>query len=301
MTVTEPNNYLYDENGNALVPENLLKGFFITPPEVHLDKERDVLQFPVPQQDQEGKISLTFSNDHNFSYAEIVNEFAFAGWKYKEPEFDQTKLLEEILKLHDAAQEYILKFAKKWGPLWKCIKHKKCFMNTDFFKEEGQCLWCPEERIEDYRILSRMMRAIVNSKSDEMVEFIKSMGEDYFPEECDFEKRTFNIIKELPDVSDGLMVILFSIFFQINHLTICMDWGPNKEDETEKHKHKHGSVPLVEFNTGLGYVRIAMLALSHKMWGTKELVVCSKCHEPYFRMKRNARKGQKNYCPDCRK
>jgi len=296
----ENNEFVYDENGDSRIPRSYLKGALLIPPDVVLDKERDVLQFPVLKNKKDGQRESEFSNDQHLSYVDIVETVLFAGWKFRKPEFDKAILLQDIFQLEKASQEEILRFAKKWGPLWKCTKHKQCFMNPYPFKQDGQCLWSPEEKVEDYRTLSKLMNAIAITKSDKMVELLKAWGKNMFPEEYGFENAIFKSVLDMPHNTNQLMARLFSLFFQVNLLTVSMEWGLGKEEETRKYKHKHESSPTIEFNTGLGYVRIGMLSLFHNLSGTSGLAVCSECNEPYFRKERNAKKGQKNYCPKCR-
>jgi hypothetical protein len=79
------------------------------------------------------------------------------AWKRWQLKTDTTELLNDFLKLahEDTTEKRVLKFAERWGPLWRCRQQicagdfPPCYVYMD---NTEYCFWSPYEPIDEYRM-----------------------------------------------------------------------------------------------------------------------------------------------------
>jgi hypothetical protein len=56
----------------------------------------------------------------------------------------------------------------------------------------------------------------------------------------------------------------------------------------------------LEVAPGLGFLPAVWQQVASALAGGRPIALCSACATPYFRGRRAAKRGQRNYCPTCR-
>lgn len=212
------------------------------------------------------------------------------GWELKK---DHTGLLDDLLKLAEAdiKPETIVKFAKKWGPLWLCRnpKHSDCFWTPDKAHQRGlgplpggNCLWGPKEETAEFVRNALAVTAALNAAAESKLnrripaplwEFLGA--ED--PRRCaDFT------------IEEQRILLAYFIDDQMSRLgntTLRISWYEEK--------------PTLGFHTGLGFLAAAWTQVAQSLCGVHGMYQCSGCGVFYVRTKRKPREGEGNYCDEC--
>lgn len=256
------------------------------PPEVKLDKWPDTngldcVLFLVPPEWMErlpvpGNPFILVTDDGD-------NVLEKVGWRRKE---NTEGVLNDFVKLADATDEEILAFAKKWGPLWLCVKHRDCIWSPNSVRvkwngKEDCCLWVPAEPLHLYRRYARMARAILNAAyclvEGKPVPTSLWVEAGWSGEESQF------------DVALQRFFLASSVngWLSNSDVTLWLNWGSEVR-------------PRLSVDTGWGCFQKIWLELAQCLTGARQLCVCDMCNRLYVRYGRKPQAGRKNYCPDCR-
>jgi hypothetical protein len=244
-----------------------------------------------------------------------------AGWKRKIPTDDEmSSLLGEFLEIanakNDKVEEVVLKFVRKWGPLWSCANHPAigCTgwipqpysyeMSTEY--DEGKCVWVRSEPIILFQAMSKQVEAAI-----QIAGFIANN------QPVPFE--LFLILDDLRATNiwvlkDGLEVTLMgkddlsrqmqvrSLLSTINHYLstsnspgFAVTWASKRESSTTRYKLQ------MAVNTRWGFLPLVWLQLAQNITGSKGIYRCSGCDKWFVPTKRKPPEGRNHFCESCGK
>lgn len=213
----------------------------------------------------------------------VLNILESIGWVKKE---ETEGVLNDFVKLAEGTDEDILAFAKKWGPLWICVKHQDCIWspNRMKFKWEGgidSCLWFPAEPLYFYRHYARLVKAILDIASYLLEGKPAPPSLWKMAGWCEEENKF--------DVTIQRFFLASSVngWLSGSDVTLWLKW--DKEQR-----------PRMNIDTGWGCFQKMWVELAQCLAGVRQLCVCDKCNQLYVRYDRKPQKGRKNYCPTCR-
>lgn len=182
-----------------------------------------------------------------------------------------SELLGNFIRLHDADDDRILKFARKWGMLYLCEHGLPARHTGDVCLPLGKWIGLNgrnHEPIEGWRIYSRKAHELLNEAA-KLYEEIRNRNIDH-----DLLNRQGRVAKDIQLWLDqaGTNVEFF--------------WAENKQ------RVKLGTHSL------FGALSVQLMALVSK---TRGLAICSNCGEIYI-PSRSPRTDQRNYCDkeECR-
>lgn len=255
------------------------------PPEVQLGKWPDAkgnlldcVLYPVPHK---WKPYLPLPGEPFLEGVEFGNDLKEIGWTTRE---DTRGLVNEFVRLADAPDEKVLAFARKWGPMWLCVKHRDCLWDVvsvrlrwDGSKE--CCLWFPAEPIQFFRRYAGITKAVLDIAAH-LIEG-KPVSASLWREAGWCEKEA-----EF-DIATQRFFLASSISGWLGQgIHLWVSWGKEKR-------------PTLAVDTGLGFLRRVWLEIVQCVTGAKQLSTCDCCGRPYVRYGRKPQAGRKNYCPDC--
>lgn len=211
--------------------------------------------------------------------------FKKIGWTRKET---TTGLLDEFIELVSLANTKGIKksyfaFAKKWGPLW--IPHKlgnAQFEADNYYKDLPFAPWV--ESIEVWagyalKIKTALLIAILLNRGDPVVaemwhDLHGSTDPGYsVPENVEEQRKWFEIFFNMQTAID----------YDVSYF---LDWSNDK--------------PKIGLRANTGFLSAGWFQLLQAVT-MQTLTMCDGCGKAYDREKRKPKKGQNNYCKDCRK
>lgn len=270
---------LFDENGN---PIGHLRGshYILSPPGIEIvEKDSEsMVQYPLPDK---GDYIRAGEHGEEYIYLDFFQALLFIGWKKKE---NTDGVLEDILRLTNGKEEKVRKFVLKWGPIWKCYKHKseECFANPTALSSD--CLLT--NSIEQFIRLAQTVEAVLK---------IAEKLRDDKPA----PKRLWDnlaTVLENPNISrheEALSVQRLLIGAMINKY-ISSPCGPGVQID-----YVTSNTPKLTISTGIGFYYAMWIKLAETIAGAKGLDTCDGCGRVYIRHKRKPQKGRASYCDKC--
>ncbi len=269
------------------------RGGIWVPPEAKLEfvEEKPHIFYPVPQ-NWPSTISIQQLN---------FEELKKLGWTYKE---NTDRLLDDFIALANATPNKVLKFVKKWGPLWACVSHSTHKADlagvmgveiVSFIHPVGPlhgdaalgfswCSWVPAEDVSTFVREAKRAKAALSiytclklKKEEDPTDWatLGFVGKLKFADTASAEEKKF--IKKMflcRFVESRLNEVGFSIDPQNLKLQIVSD---------------------------LGFIRAAWLQLAQAMTGMRGVYVCDGCGKVYVRALKKPAEGKFNFCPECGK
>jgi hypothetical protein len=210
-----------------------------------------------------------------------------SGWRLRE---HADGLVEDLVALaHDPQTSGVVRFAKKWGPVWKCWnpRHGECLWSKIWMAHSSRtrCVWSNVEPVDLFIAEARRFEAIVTA-SDKLrgghpvpPDTWKQIAWDHFSDASN---------SKLPLSTQRWM--LAAVIAQRLEL---LPGAP----VLSVHVVKSGAIKLA-VESGWGFIRAAWLQVAQLISGTKNLYICDNCGVAYER-KREAKRGQHHFCPTC--
>ena len=283
---------LMDDEGRLASPVGARGGIWV-PPDAKLEfvEGKPYIFYPVPP-NWPSTISIQQLN---------FEELRKLGWTYKE---NTDKLLDDFVKLANATPNKVLKFVKKWGPLWACVSHSTHKANlADVLGVEivslihpigplhGDaalgfcwCSWVPAENVSSFVREAKRAKAALSiytcfklGKEEDPNDWgtLGFEGKLKITDNASAEEKNF--IKKMllcNFVESRLSEVGFSIDPQSLKLQIVFD---------------------------LGFLRAAWLQLAQAMTAMRGIYVCDGCGDVYVRALKKPVEGKFNFCPQCGK
>lgn len=265
------------------------------PPEVQLakmdgnsdDDPMDCIVYPLPEEWEEeliplpGELSISSPSGKTYS---LLRSLKSIGWKVRE---DADGVLNDFVKLAEASNEEILNFARKWGPLWLCMKHEECLWSPFSARtlrdgEKDCCLWFPMEPASVYRRCGRQVKTMLDAASFLMANkpvpswLWRAIGGSGKESESSIPYQRLSLAFQVTKLLKQSQ-IRFSFWW----------------DEA-------AARPSLEIAVGWGCLPKVCIELAQCLSGAKQLCVCDRCGKAYVRYDRKPQAGRNNYCPECR-
>jgi hypothetical protein len=244
---------------------------------------------------------------------DIVESLCAKGWRYKFVQGGESAgLVRQFLALADLkvddanANESVMNFTRKWGPLWLCPMHQDCFWSPPSiskphaFNLQHYCRWFPSEPV-----------IIFIAKAKQAETAIKIAGRLADKEPVPIEDwRTLCAGSTLPgfgrspDGTTGTLVgktetdlqYQQSYFaWQINKFLSVTNGPGFRFLWSAKKRH-----PVMVQDTGLGFFRLIWFQIAQILSGANGLYKCHECQGHYIPT-RKPRERDKHYCLDCGK
>ncbi|HOB11102.1 MAG TPA: hypothetical protein PKY47_04970 [Acetomicrobium sp.] len=281
---------LTDDEGRLASPVGARGGIWV-PPDAKLEfvEGKPYIFYPVPK-NWPSTVSIQQLN---------FEELKKLGWAYKE---STDKLLDDFVALANATPNKVLKFVKKWGPLWACVSHSTHKaelagvmgveivsliqpvgpLHGDATLGFSWCSWVPAEDVSTFVMEAKRAKAALSiytclklKKEEDPTDWatLGFVGKLKFAGTASAEEKKF--IKKMflcSFVESRLSEVGFSIDPQDLKLQIVSD---------------------------LGFLRTAWLQLAQAMTGMRGIYVCDGCGKVYVRALKKPAKGRLNFCPDC--
>lgn len=228
-----------------------------------------------------------------------MTAFLFEGWDILSlSATDTSTLLEEFIRLADPMAVQVKRFVETWGPLWICDKHGRhsheCPSPSFLFDgpSDSGCSWTPRERIEDFQIAAREVRAVLSIAASLVHDEI-GKAEDWAA--VGATSLDLGPIRKREGILDTLWVDRYEISNLIcDRLSfygpsLSFDWGDND------------SRPVLSVNTGFGFLRLVWLQAAQCIAGARDIYTCDGCGVVYIRDggRRRPKEGCRNYCGKC--
>jgi len=269
------------------------RGGIWVPPDAKLEfvEGKPYIFYPVPK-NWPSTISIQQLN---------FEELRKLGWTYKE---NTDKLLDDFVKLANATPKKVLKFVKKWGPLWACVSHSTHKaeladvtgveivslihpigpLHGDAALGFCWCSWVPAENVSSFVREAKRAKAALSiytclklEKEEDPNDWatLGFSGKLKFAGTASAEEKKF--IKKMflcSFVERRLSEVGFLIDPQSLKLQIVFD---------------------------LGFLRAAWLQLAQAMTAMRGIYVCDGCGDVYVRALKKPVEGKFNFCPQCGK
>jgi hypothetical protein len=200
------------------------------------------------------------------------------GWH--RVDFDPSAALREFIALNDV--EGARRFAAKYGPLWACAAHPyPCFWKgVDPDLDPRRCRWVPEEPLDWWLAAARMLRSVLVA-ADRL-----RNGQRLRPE--DWNGMGWKVPEEpFPALEAEALFVASRINGALWDYGVYLGLGIRDGAHFEP-----------ELNAGLGFLPSLWQQIVATIAGGR-LAVCSSCAWPYIRMGRAAKRGFRNFCPEC--
>jgi hypothetical protein len=232
------------------------------------------------------------------AYVRIENDVFYYGYYDDKgrpvlaPARHRRGLLEQFVKLADAPATAIAAYARRWGVLQICPKHRRPGAYWHRSEEGKACRpmgWPgePYEPIARWRDCARHVRALLN------VVAAVHLGELGRREDWDILYENDLVYAGDPHVLDdfNLKIARFVIswiiqgWLQLVHVMPFLDWNDPQH-------------PTVRLGGGrlTGAIALELLFITAR---TDGLAICAACGIPYVPRPRRPRAGERTYCPDC--
>jgi hypothetical protein len=219
------------------------------------------------------------------------------GWQRKvlDPYTETSTLLDAFLRLaepetldDDTLEAYaqrVAQFVTTWGPLWVC----RNYSHTGFChwsgrgvieRPENPCAWSPTEEIREFHPHARRVRAVLEAAS---------------------ALRTDRPIpkKLLPWLR---MPATASIAEQWDQLAFVVNgalWAHG--GATIDLRVRQGSGLGLVIHSGTSFLGAVWMQVAQALGNAKGVLQCDSCARWYFRTGRRPKRGQKQFCPECKK
>lgn len=228
-----------------------------------------------------------------------MRKFLFEDWDMLSHSGTDTSLiLEQFLKLVEASAEQVKRFVETWGPLWVCDKHgrehSKCPAPSMVFDHDidSDCSWTPRERVEDFQIAAREVKAVLSIAASLMQGKI-GKAEDWAAVRATsldlgpIGKRDGILDKIEIDRIDLSCIICDRL--SLHGPSLAFDWGGTD------------SKPTLSVNTGFGFLRLVWHQVAQCITGARDIYTCDGCGTVYIRDsgRRRPKEGSRNYCLKC--
>jgi len=196
-------------------------------------------------------------------------------------------LLRDLTALRDGSDEDVLRFARKWGPVWSCSVHAGCLWNPTTLRPEAprtrtSCAWTPEESVTEFRMWGARVAAVLEIYA-RLQSGEKTRSEDWFLMDDDGGN------SRLPPESQRVMLC-----GAINDY-LCAPEGPLFRLRWYDEERARLTI-----DAGLGFCRVAWMLVAQVIGGAAGVYICSGCAKAYVREKRPG-EGRHNCCDDCGK
>lgn len=202
-----------------------------------------------------------------------VNEWP--GWH--PVALDAQRALAAFLEVRDKTSA--LAFAAGHGPLWACARHPfPCLWRAiprGVFGSE--CDWVTVEPLDWWLGAAGRMRGVVTAAQR------YREGETLRPEDW----RAMGYLPPAAPYGRGEGLLISSAVngeLQRYGVHVGLRWD----------------LATLEVAPGLGFLPALWQQLAAAIAGGRPIAICSACGDPYFRQRRAAKRGQRNYCPPCR-
>lgn len=206
---------------------------------------------------------------------------------------DPSGLIEDVVALaSDPSTSRVERFAKMWGPLWKCRSrgHGECLWSKHWMAHpsRNRCVWSNVEPVKFFTAeasrVSAVLQAFGNLREGKGVPgntwrriAWPGLGE---ARNADYPLETQRWLL-LAILSQRLALLPGAV-------ALSFRWADR------------GAGPLtLEVVSGWGFARAAWLQTAQLVSGVRSLYVCDGCGQPYAR-ERKAKSGQHQFCPRCR-
>lgn len=269
------------------------RGGIWVPPEAKLEllEGKPYILYPVPE-DWPSTVPI-----QQLNFEELAN----FGWVYKE---STKKLLDDFIALSNATPNKVLKFVKKWGPLWVCVSHST--HNPDSMGMMGVeivsfvhpvgplhgdlrhgltwCSWTPAEAVTSFVYEARRAKAALS-----IYTCIKLGKEENITDWAalgflDKLKITDNASAEEKNFIKKLLLCRF-IESKLSEIGFSIDPSDLK----------------IKLVSDLGFIRAVWMQVAQAMTQMRGIYVCDNCGEVYTRSLRKPVVGKLNFCSDCGK
>jgi hypothetical protein len=191
-----------------------------------------------------------------------------------------------------ACEAAIIRFVRKWGPLWVCRNCFPRFCCIDAFYPwkpgSDRCAWSPIEEVYVFWAFAWQVRAVL-AVWDSL-----RRGE---PVSADlYEHLPSSMWEELgadPDIAaqrrclGDIMDLMLGYVAREGIIRLGMQW-------------ESGDKPVLKLSTGYSVWHATWLHVAQKLTGPYSIQQCDGCGGPYAREGRRPQAGRKNFCPACR-
>lgn len=206
------------------------------------------------------------------------------------------EMLNQFLKLADATDEDILKYALRWGTLNLCRAHWLPSTHNPFCEQLESTPDPQGEPISQWRTIARLMQATLN--------IAKKLSDGQLAESKDWK------------------IFIEEEFIRGNELLWAFDRNKKKYAEALKYQRRQiagiidgwidisslrpvfrwdgEQVSLTFIGSPKGKLFGALISQLLLIAGRSGLACCSECRSWYERKRRGPKKGQLNYCKDCK-
>lgn len=216
---------------------------------------------------------------------DLLQKLLQAGWDKAKV---RATLLNDFLnitnKSDEEAENYILQFASKWGPLWYCFEHWNCGWTPPLYEniDHPNCWWYPIEPIAVFQAKAIQAKAVFEIaqrlKQNKLApdELWSAIGDFTSKDNIERQHRAFSrIFNKVFALANGPRLFVTWSERSNHNIKLSLDFG-------------WGFLPVV-------WYQILQFIIDDKSKGTYR---CSGCGTQYQRRKRRPQ-GATNYCDEC--